>query len=221
MATTSDWVTWHDAYEDPDSPASVRLTLVQRHIRDALDEAPAGPLRAVSMCAGDGRDLLDVLATHARADDVTARLVELDPELAGRARARAAAARLTGVEIVTGDAADVASYHEMLPADLVLVCGVFGNIPDEDIRQTVQALPGFCKYGATVIWTRHRKPPDITPAIRAWCQEAGFAEVGFDAPTQSATGYGGRWDWIGVGVDRFLGSPFTLSRHETLFTFNS
>ena len=69
-----------------------------------------------------------------------------------------------------------------VPADLVLVCGVFGNISREDISRTIQALPGFCRMGSEVIWTRHRRPPDATPSIRAEFAAAGFTEVAFEAP---------------------------------------
>ena len=88
-----DWHAWHDAYDDPGSSLAQRLAVVQARIAAALDVAPPGPLRAVSMCAGQGRDLIPVLASHPRGRDVTARLVELDPGLApprgGRARTRA------------------------------------------------------------------------------------------------------------------------------------
>jgi hypothetical protein len=47
-------------------------------IRTALDGSPAGPLRVISLRAGQGCDLLEVLAEHPRRDDVPARLVELD-----------------------------------------------------------------------------------------------------------------------------------------------
>ena len=47
-----DWARWHDAYEDPDSPLSIRLALVRRHLSDALTGAPPGPIRVVSLCAG-------------------------------------------------------------------------------------------------------------------------------------------------------------------------
>ncbi|MEU6202456.1 hypothetical protein ABZ814_02540 [Micromonospora musae] len=73
-----DWYAWHDDYDRPGSALARRLTEVRRHLRDALDRAPTGPLRAVSLCAGQGRDLIPVLATHPRRDDVTARLVELN-----------------------------------------------------------------------------------------------------------------------------------------------
>ena len=46
-------------------------------IKQALDEAPAGPLRVISLCAGQGRDLIEVLAEHPRRGDVRARLVEV------------------------------------------------------------------------------------------------------------------------------------------------
>src|SRR5262245_23297137 len=59
-----DWHEWHRAYDAPDSPLSQRLAVVQQYIRMVLDNAPPGPVRVVSMCAGEGRDLLGVLAEH-------------------------------------------------------------------------------------------------------------------------------------------------------------
>jgi len=70
-----DWHDWHDVYDRPDSPLARRLMAVQTQVTVALDSAPPGPLRAISLCAGQGRDLLEVLAGHPRRDDVQARLV--------------------------------------------------------------------------------------------------------------------------------------------------
>lgn len=175
--TEAKWVDWHAAYDQPDSGLSRRLACVQQRIRQALDAAPAGPLRAISLCAGQGRDLLGVLAGHPRRADVSARLVELDPELAAYARGTAEAAGLTGVEVVTGDASVTTAYDGFVPADLVVACGIFGNISEVDIRHTIELLPTLCARGATVVWTRHREAPDLTPAIRSWFAEAGFEEV--------------------------------------------
>ena len=137
----------------------------------------------VSMCAGQGRDVIDVVSTHPRGRDVSALLVELDADLVAFARDRAAAAGVAGqVHIVQRDASLCRSYEGNVPADLVLVCGVFGNINREDITRIIQALPGFGKMGSEVIWTRHRRSPDATPAIRADFAAAGFAEVAFEAP---------------------------------------
>lgn len=182
----SHWVRWHESYEDPDSPLSLRLRLVQSMVRDFLDGWPAdhpGPIRIVSLCAGQGRDLIDAVATHPRRDAVSALLVELDPVLVAFARERAVAAGVEGrVRIVEGDASLSQWYGENLPADLVLVCGVFGNISRSDIARTIQALPGWGRSGTEVIWTRHRRPPDATPAIRAGFAAAGFTELAFEAP---------------------------------------
>src|SRR5690242_14199661 len=72
-----DWRVWHDQYDLPDSWMARRLKAVQTQIRAALDAGESGPLRVISLCAGQGRDLLEVLAEHPRRDDVQARLVEL------------------------------------------------------------------------------------------------------------------------------------------------
>ena len=174
------WVRWHESYGDPDSALSQRLRVVQVAVRRSLDDAPAGPVRIVSMCAGQGRDVIDVVAEHPRRPDVEALLVELDPGLAAFARAHADDAGLgAAVRVVEGDASRCVVYAEAVPAQVILVCGVFGNISPADIAATVGALPGFCTPGASVIWTRHRLPPDATPVIRELFAEAGFDEVSF------------------------------------------
>ena len=98
--TEMDWHAWHDDYDKPGTPLARRLAAVQDRIRVALDAAPPGPLHAISLCAGQGRDLIGVLARHSRRDDVTARLVEIDPRNADPARDAAEAAGLPGVEVV-------------------------------------------------------------------------------------------------------------------------
>jgi hypothetical protein len=192
------WVEWHRAYEDPDSPLSARLRAVQDGVRAALDQCAPGPIRIVSICAGQGRDVIDVVADHPRRADVRARLVELDPELVTFARTRAGAAGVGDlIEVVEGDASLAGTYAGALPADLILICGVFGNISDEDIRATVSRLPSFCAPGATVIWTRHRRAPDLTPSVRAWFAESGFVEQSFVAPEPFI---------LSVGCHRFVGA---------------
>jgi hypothetical protein len=51
-------------------------------------------------------------------------------------------------------------YQGMAPADLVLVCGAFGNISLGDIERTVGACCQLCAAGGTVVWTRNRAAPD-------------------------------------------------------------
>jgi len=209
VAAPGHWVEWHERYADPDSALSRRLLVVQRRLSDAFDAAAPGPIRLVSMCAGQGRDVIGVLGEHDRGADVVALLVELDPDLASDARSAAAAAGLAGVTVVQGDASTTSTYAGAVPADVVMVCGVFGNVVDDDVRRTVQELPCLCAPEATVIWTRHRREPDLTPTVRAWFTEAGFVEVAFDGAPGS----------FGVGTHRLVAPPQELRAGRRMFTF--
>jgi len=204
-----DWRTWHDQYDQPGSSLARRLRAVQTQIRSALDRSPAGPLRALSLCAGQGRDLLEVLADHPRGDDVRALLVELDARNTAFAEQSARAAGLRQVEVMTADAALTDHYSGVAPADLVLACGVFGNITDEDIERTVDTCSQLCQTGGTVIWTRHRAAPDRVPLICEW-----FSARGFDLQWLSEPDAG-----FGVGAHRFTGEPQPLVPGRRMFTF--
>ncbi|MGH9082052.1 MAG: SAM-dependent methyltransferase [Acidimicrobiales bacterium] len=171
---------WHRDYDDPGSLLSRRGELVQGHLRAEIDHVPAGNLRLISLCAGQGRDVIGVLAAHPRRHDVHARLVELDKRNVAVARQTAGAARLEGVEMLQADAGVTDACAGAIPAQIVVVCGIFGNITVSDIQITVAALPSLCAPSALVLWTRHRSPPDLTPAIRSWFKEAGFREEAFD-----------------------------------------
>jgi hypothetical protein len=173
-----DWVEWHRDYDDPGSLLSRRLELVQGHLHAGLERAPAGDVRLISLCAGQGRDVIGVLTGHPRRDDVRARLVELDERNAALARQAAQAAELHGVEVLEADAGITDACAGAVPAQIVVACGIFGNITDSDIQATVAALPSLCAPGALVLWTRHRLPPDLTPAIRSWFGEAGLPRGG-------------------------------------------
>ncbi|GAA1565870.1 hypothetical protein GCM10009804_23200 [Kribbella hippodromi] len=200
-----DWQAWHRQYDDPESALSRRLVAVQAHVRAALDRAPAGPVPVIALCAGQGRDLLGVLADHLRRADVRARLVERDPDLAAAARAQAP----EQVEVITGDASQIDQYDGMVPAELVLLCGIFGNITNADIERTIAACPQLCRTGATVIWTRQRNDPDLAPTICDWFEQRSFDRVWLSDKNAG----------FGVGVHRFTGVPKPLLKGQTLFTF--
>ncbi len=176
-----DWVAWHSGYDDPASPLRTRLDRVTWHLARALDRAPPGPIQLLSLCAGQGRDVLEVLPDHPRRADVTALLVEADAENAAMAMRGAADAGLAAVRVRQADASVLANFADALPAYVLLLAGIFGNVCHADIKRTVDAASGLCAPGATVIWTRHRRPPDITGQIRTWFQASGFDEVAFDA----------------------------------------
>ena len=212
MSAAGEWLEWHRGYDDPDSPQARRLATVQRLVAAALDRAPAGEIRVISMCAGDGRDLLGALRAHPRRSDVRARLVDIDAALVQRGRDAARASGLRGVSFVLGDASITSAYQGAVPADVVLVCGVFGNVTDDDVHNTVAYLPEVCAAGATVVWTRGRFEPDLTPSIRRWFTDARFEEVEF-APIEGST--------AAVGANRLVGAPRGFVTGQRLFTFLS
>ena len=115
---------------------------------------------------------------------MSARLVELDPRNAAAARAAAEAAGLPRVEVVTGDAALTDHYAGMVPAYLVLVCGVFGNMTDDDVRRTIGYCTQLCAHGGTVVWTRGRWEPDLVPQICDWFAGRGFELVWVSDPAR-------------------------------------
>jgi hypothetical protein len=209
MTTAIDWLEWHKKYDEPDSRLSQRLRVVQQRIGEAIDAHP-GAIRLISMCAGQGRDVLGVLADHPRRDDVSALLVELDPRNVEIAQAAIDAAGLTRVRIACADAALTDSYADAVPADIVMACGVFGNIPDDEIMATIAHLPHWCAPGATVLWTRALETRDVVGAIRQQFERSGFAHAAFDAPGDET---------FRVGAERLVVPPRLFEPGRTLFTF--
>jgi hypothetical protein len=204
----TDWTRWHDDYDDANSELSRRLRVVQHRIRGWL-EADAGVDRqVVSICAGQGRDIVPV-AAEAGPGSLRLTLVETDASNAERALE---SARRLGIDVdVRRDDAGVARTYADLPrADLLLACGIFGNIADADVFRTVDALPQLCNHAATVIWTRSRRAPDLTGDIRARLARAGFAERAFDAPDDAL---------FSVGTCQLVVPPVPLVDDSTWFTF--
>jgi hypothetical protein len=206
VARPTDWTGWHGHYDDPAGPLAQRLVAVQEQIGLALDRAARGPVRMLSLCAGQGRDVLPVLAAHPRGGDVTGRLVELDADLCAAARATAPAS----VEVVRADAGRTAASAGAVPADLLLLCGIFGNVTDDDVERTVAAVPALLATGGTVIWTRHTFGPDLTPRVRSWFTQAGVEETAF--VTRPEPGWA-----VGAGVLRVPSRA--LGAERRLFAF--
>jgi hypothetical protein len=163
------------------------------------------------MCAGQGRDVFGVVPDHSRRDDVAAVLVELDHRNIEVARSNAARTGLRHVEILEADAAVSDVYAPSVPADILLACGIFGNISDQDLERTVRNLSMLCRTGASVIWTRHRNEPDLTPRIRNWFAESGFEELSFDAIDNESKS--------GIGTVRLTGAPVPFHPGFRFFTF--
>jgi len=207
-----DWFEWHDLYQT-DARLQQRLEIVREYIKTSLNHTPAGRIRIVSVCAGDGRDLLGAIAHHPRTQDIQARLVELNPQLVERGRESIAAAGLTEqLTFINGDATSSNAYVGAVPADIVLVCGVFGNLPDEaELRRLIGNLKVLAKPDAFILWTRgHSQGIAYSEVVRQQFREANFEEIDFRL---TATGD------MGIGLHRYRGETAPLPENQTLFVF--
>lgn len=211
VTSERDWYEWHDTYEDADSTLARRLTVIQGWLRQALGQLPAGPVRLISVVAGQARDIEGMLRDHPRAGDVSGRIVELDPR--NTDMARKALTRIVGdrIEVVTGDAGQADAYLGAAPAEILLVVGLLGNIADADAERTIRLLPGFAAPGAYVVWSRGAREAvaDLNPTIRRWFAEAGFTELEHTYIDGSQ----------GLGFHRFDGTPAPFPAGEKLFEF--
>jgi len=210
VTSLRDYNDWHRQYDDPDSSLSWRLRRVQAQLSAALERLP-GPCRILSACAGDGRDVIEVLRDRPDADRVSAVLVELHPGIAQRARDTAAAAGLSGVEVRMTDAGRSDAYAGAVPAQIVLLVGIFGNISDDDLERLLAFAPQLCAPGATLLWSRGLDGSDRNDQVRARLADAGFTELDY------ATS--GGQDAAALGVLRYDGPPVALRPGQPLFTF--
>ena len=186
-AVDSHWVRWHAAYEDPASPLSLRLRCSPgRRPRWTRSRMPhpsgADPDGQPVRRPGARRDRRGGDPSQGRGGRGAAG--RADPALVAFARDRAAGGR--------GGRPGPHRRGRCLAVALVrrrtcrprscwsAACS--GTSVAADISPTIQALPGFFAPGGHVIWTRHRRPPDGTPAIRADFAAAGFTELAFEAP---------------------------------------
>ncbi|MEH1921718.1 class I SAM-dependent methyltransferase family protein [Nostoc sp.] len=207
-----DWFEWHDLYKN-EPKLQQRLQIVQEYIAHSLNLSQPGLIRVVSVCAGDGRDLLGTLSNHPRAKDVHARLVELNPQLVERGQETIESLGLTKqIEFINGDATISSNYVGAVPADIVIVCGVFGNLADEtELNRLLANLSFLSKKGAFVIWTRgHSQGIAHSETVRKFFREHGFEEVDFKL---TATGD------MGVGIHRYLGESLAAPKEQQFFAF--
>lgn len=206
-----DWRQWHSAYDDPESSLSRRLDVVRARLAQALDMAETPVPRLLSLCAGEGRDVIPVLASRGPSRPVTAVMVESDPVLAERAATTATREGLEHLEVRCADASTHEVFADALPVDVLMLCGIFGNVDAHDVRRLIDAAPAFLAPRGCVIWTRGRSDPDRRPEVRSWFAESGFTEIAFDGEPET----------YGVGLLQLQPGDQTLPADppRPLFTF--
>ena len=206
-----DYVAWHRQYDDPDTGLSHRLRCVQEEVDSALNATSPSPVRVISICAGDGRDLLDVLASRADAARVSGELLELLPELVELTTERIKELGLTAIDARCVDASHTSAYDGLARADLLIVSGVMGNLSSAEVRALVGFTASLCAPGALLIWNRSSKHPDLGDDIRRWFDGAGFQQRALHENLGGTT--------MRVGVERYAGPTVPRGAPRQLFTF--
>jgi len=208
-----DWYEWHELY-NTEPTLQQRLEIVREFIAYSLNASPNGTIRVVSVCAGDGRDLLGTLKNHPRQQDVSARLVELNPQLVERGRATIESLGLTKqIEFINGDATIATNYVGAVPADIVIVCGVLGHLADDrELKRLINNFSYLSKTGAFFIWTRgHSNGIPYSDNVRKILLASAFEEINFQL---TATGD------MAVGLHRYIGENLPQPQEQQLFVFS-
>ena len=151
-----DWQAWHRDYDDPTSSLSRRLEVVRAQLWSLLER-----------CRRPGPAAQPVRRRRSGHVAGARRVCGRRVRRAGRARPGAGrgrphlrgVTRAPGVEVRTADAGSTSCAEGAVPADVVMACGIFGNVTDADVARTVSTLPSLLAEGGHVIWTRGRRVP--------------------------------------------------------------
>jgi hypothetical protein len=207
------WNAWYKHYHTSPN-LQTRLRIVRRQIRAAVHERPAGPVRLLSICAGDGRDVITALADHPRRDDVQATLLDTHRDAIERGQATVARIGMEKqIRFRAADATKAVSYQGIVPADVVLVSGVLGHLLPDSVTTLIRSLPGLCRPGGELVWNRHLTISNgcrMVPEIRRLLGKHGFQELHFEV-----TGP----DEFACFRHRFLGESASLDPKDVLFEF--
>jgi ubiquinone/menaquinone biosynthesis C-methylase UbiE len=205
------WSGWPElAYQRPHMRE--RLRIVQEQLAECLDQAPRGPLQILSICAGDGRDVIGVLQSHRRQKDVEAYLVELNGQSVTEGIKQMEASGLENVvNFINADATDYSTYKNLAPCDIVLLCGVLGHVPANGLAKLIHALASFCKPGGKIIWTRKiSKGEHLLKQVQSQFDDNLWSPVRQDSTFNKK--------WV-VCTYRYRGPALEIPRNGRIFTF--
>jgi hypothetical protein len=123
---------------------------------------------------------------------------------------RRCAPRLTAVHVRCQDAGTVDSFADLLPVDVLMLCGIFGNVEHAQVKAIIDVVPRLVTRGGFVIWTRGCSEPDHRAEVRHWFELAGLEEIAFAGAPEP----------YGIGLNRStLASPPTGAIPDRLFMF--
>lgn len=209
----ADWSDWHDEYQNEDSELNARKRAVQAQVVAVVEQCPPGPVMIVSICGGQGREVIGALENHERRADIRGRLVELDARNAAFARAWAQKVQLGNLDVLAGDASLTDSYQGLAPVDLVVISGVFGHVNDADRMRLIGFLQQVCRKGSCVVWTFISWGDGKIEQLRGHFRDNMFEEESFETLS-------GNYAFT-IARSRYVGEPAPFVPHAKFFSFGS
>jgi hypothetical protein len=99
--------------------------------------------------------MIGTLVNHPRGDHTSVYLIESNPALVAHGEGAVAQCDLlTRVQFLHADATLSTTYQAIAPADVLIVCGVFGNVRASDTAPMIENLRCLCRRQGRVVWTR-------------------------------------------------------------------
>ena len=208
-----DWNAWHHKY-NTDTELNARLSQVKICIDEALRALPPGKVNVISLCSGDGRDLIELLPTHARRADVSGWLLECHESLVETAQQAIHQQGLkTTLHACVADATDARSYATIPPAHLIILAGVFGSVETDEIPRLLRNLQILCAPAAYVVWTQNlytEEGQHRSVILRQALNTQSFTSVKLLTTPQQR---------YHIGLHQYHGKPVNLPLDDRLFTF--
>ena len=173
-----DWFEWHSVYDNPNISLKIRLAVIADFLKFAWENLPR-ELRILSICAGQAREIEKAVSEGNLDHRSGIDLLDLsEANLAIAVRRLAPLSKGTVTSHVC-DAGHSSSYEGHVPANCLVIVGVFSNLSLAHAQRLVARLPQFCSPGAYVIWTRKRDDTDSAGNLRAAFGIAQFRLVRF------------------------------------------
>lgn len=139
-------------------------------------------------------------------------MVELDSLNASFLHGALGSTELKDAAVVVADAGITDVYLDAVPADLLLLGGVFANITLADASRTVTALTQMCRPGATVVWTSYGPRLDEADEVLALFETSSFERVELQRDTDG--------HYL-VAAHRYRGPAQVLPAGQRFFGFSS
>ena len=202
-----DWNDWHNHYDDLDSELSKRLGKVKEHIKNILLETENPTV--LNICSGQGKDILESMLELDK--DAEVFLIDTNIDALNSGINFAKKNNIGTITFINEDASHTSTYkkYDIPKSNIVLACGLFGHLNEDDSYTLVDFLKTQIKINGTVIWTKNIENDSISN-LRKYFINNNFKEINYFGPEGSP--------WA-VVCNQYVGEEFDLNKEYKIFNF--